>query len=40
VRECIERHVDQRQFEILKAAEECDRGFFRSVAAIHAGARS
>jgi hypothetical protein len=37
VREVIERHVDQRQLEILKIAEECDRDFLRSIAAIHAG---
>jgi hypothetical protein len=39
VRECIERHVDQRQLEILKVAEESERGFLKSVAAIHAGGK-
>jgi hypothetical protein len=38
VRECIERHVDQHQLGILKIAEESERGFLKSVAAIHAGA--
>jgi hypothetical protein len=40
VRECIERHVDQHQLSILKAAEESERGFLKSVAAIHAGGSS
>jgi hypothetical protein len=38
VREVIERHVDQEQLKILKVAEESERAFLRSVAAIHAGA--
>jgi hypothetical protein len=40
VRECIERHVDQHQLGILKIAEESERGFLKSIAAIHAGGRS
>jgi hypothetical protein len=39
VRECIERHVDQHQLGILKIAEESERGFLKSVAAIHAGGK-
>jgi hypothetical protein len=38
VRECIERHVDKKQLEILKVAEESERAFLRSVAKLHAGA--
>jgi hypothetical protein len=37
VRESIERHVDQNQLRILRVAEESERGFLKSVAAIHAG---
>ena len=40
VRECIERHVDQHQLSILKVAEESERGFLKSLAAIHAGGSS
>jgi hypothetical protein len=39
VRGCIERHVDQRQLSILKAAEESEREFLKSVAAIHGGGK-
>jgi len=39
-RERVERHVDQHQVDILKVAEESERGFLRSVAEIHAGGRS
>jgi len=37
VREVIERHVNQEKLKILKVAEESERGFLKSVAAIHAG---
>jgi hypothetical protein len=37
--ECIERHIDQEQLNILKVAEESERGFLKSVAAIHAGGK-
>ncbi len=40
VRQCIERHVDRHQLDILKVAEESERGFLKSVAAIHAGGKS
>jgi hypothetical protein len=40
VRECIERHVDQEKLKILKVAEESERGFLKSVAAIHTGGKS
>jgi hypothetical protein len=40
VRECIERHVDQQQLTILKVAEDSERDFLKSVAAIHAGGKS
>jgi hypothetical protein len=37
VRECIERHIDKSQLEILKVAEGSERGFLESVAKIHRG---
>jgi hypothetical protein len=40
VRECIERHVDKKQLEILKVAEKSERDFLKSIAKIHAGAAS
>jgi hypothetical protein len=38
VRECIERHVDQRQLEILKVAERSEREFLKMVAGTYGGA--
>jgi hypothetical protein len=37
VRECIERHVDQRQLEILKVAEASEREFLKMVAGTYGG---
>ena len=37
VRGCIERHVDQRQLEILKVAEASEREFLRMVAGTYGG---
>jgi hypothetical protein len=37
VRECIERHVDQEQFEILKAAEESERELLKKWAGTYGG---
>jgi hypothetical protein len=39
VRECIERHVDQRQLKVLKVAEESERSFFKMVASTYDGAQ-
>jgi len=36
----VKRVIDKRQLEILKVAEESERGFLKSVAEIHAGGRS
>jgi hypothetical protein len=38
VRECIERHVDQKQLEQLRAAEESERSLLERFAKIHGGA--
>jgi hypothetical protein len=38
VRECIERHVDKQQLELLKAAEESERTLLERFAKIHGGA--
>ncbi len=38
VRGCIERHVDQEQIKILRAAEESERGLLAKWAHIHGGA--
>ena len=40
VRGCIERHVDQHQLEILKVAEESERGFLKMVAGTYGGGRA
>jgi hypothetical protein len=40
VRECIERHVDQHQFEILKVAEESERDLLKKWAATYGGSAS
>jgi hypothetical protein len=40
VRECIERHVDQRQLEVLKVAEASEREFLKMVAGTYGGGRS
>jgi hypothetical protein len=37
VRECIERHVDQRQLEVLKIAEASERDFLKMVAGTYGG---
>jgi hypothetical protein len=37
VRECIERHVDQRQLEVLKVAEASEREFLKMVAGTYGG---
>ncbi len=37
VRECIERHVDQHQLKILRAAEESERDLLKAWARIHGG---
>jgi hypothetical protein len=37
VREVIERHITPRMLNTLRVAEESERDFLRSVAAIHAG---
>ena len=37
VRERIERHVDQRQLEMLRAAETSERELLTSWAAVHGG---
>jgi hypothetical protein len=39
VRECINRHVDQQQLEILKAAEQSERDLLIKWAKIHGGGR-
>jgi hypothetical protein len=39
VRECIGRHVDQRQLQILKVAEKSERDQLKAIASIHAGER-
>jgi hypothetical protein len=39
VRECIERHVDQRQLKVLKVAEESERSFLKMVASTYDGAQ-
>jgi hypothetical protein len=38
VRECIERHVDKQQLELLRAAEESERTLLGRFAKIHGGA--
>ena len=38
VRECIERHVDQQQLNLLRAAEESERELLKKWAATYAGA--
>jgi hypothetical protein len=40
VRECIERHVDQHQFGILKVAEESERDLLKKWAATYGGSAS
>jgi hypothetical protein len=37
VRECIERHVDQRQLDVLKVAEASEREFLKMVAGTYGG---
>ena len=37
VRDCIERHVDQQQLEVLRAAEKSEREILERWARIHRG---
>ena len=39
VRECIERHVDKQQLELLRIAEQSERELLTKWAAIHAGGK-